>query len=273
MNKPAARVGDMHTCPLSDGPKPHAGGPILPPGCLTVIICGQPAARVGDRAACVGPPDIIAQGSLTVLIGSQFAARQGDITVHGGVITMGCPTVLIGDTSNVKLGAEPLSPDLADAVFTAMTQQSDIAFKYPTDGCYARAHLMAQRMELMGLTPKKVWSFASDYADPLWVNTPNHPAGKVSWGYHVAPTIPIRGTDGKVQDMVVDPSMFNQPATIDEWRNAQHDKPTIIQTKLGEPPIPQNGGSGYWPSQDPIEGKDKHAYKTMKKYKRYEKKN
>ncbi len=45
---------------------------------------------------CVGPPDTIAQGSVTVLIGGQPAARMGDMTAHGGVIVVGCPTVLIG---------------------------------------------------------------------------------------------------------------------------------------------------------------------------------
>jgi uncharacterized Zn-binding protein involved in type VI secretion len=77
-------------------PIPHVGGPILPPGCPTVMIGGQPAARVGDLATCTGPPDTIAVGSPTVMIGNQMAARQGDLTAHGGVIAMGCPTVQIG---------------------------------------------------------------------------------------------------------------------------------------------------------------------------------
>lgn len=75
---------------------PHVGGPILPPCCPTVLIGGLPAARVSDLATCVGPPDIIAMGSLTVLIGGMPAARMGDMTVHGGVIVFGLPTVLIG---------------------------------------------------------------------------------------------------------------------------------------------------------------------------------
>jgi uncharacterized Zn-binding protein involved in type VI secretion len=99
MSKPAARVGDMHTCPMVDpGPKPHVGGPIMPPGCPTVIIGGMLAARVGDMATCAGPPDTIAVGSPTVIIGNQMAARLGDQTVHGGVITVGCPTVIIGES-------------------------------------------------------------------------------------------------------------------------------------------------------------------------------
>lgn len=96
MSKPAARVSDMHTCPLVTGVVPHVGGPILPPGCPTVLIGGMPAARVGDMATCTGPPDTIAMGSATVLIGNMPAARMGDQTAHGGVIVAGCPTVLIG---------------------------------------------------------------------------------------------------------------------------------------------------------------------------------
>ena len=92
---PAARVGDMHTCPLSDGPKPHVGGPILPPGMPTVLIAKMPAARVGDMCTCVGPPSTIVMGSSKVMIGGMPAARMGDSTAHGGVITLGAPTVMI----------------------------------------------------------------------------------------------------------------------------------------------------------------------------------
>ena len=93
---PAARVGDMHTCPLSDGPKPHVGGPIMPPGVPIVLIGGLPAAVVGGLATCVGPPDTIIKGSATVMIGGMPAARMGDQTAHGGVIVMGFPQVDIG---------------------------------------------------------------------------------------------------------------------------------------------------------------------------------
>ncbi len=95
MGMPAARASDMHVCPMFDGPKPHVGGPILPPGCPTVLIGGMPAARMGDMATCVGPPDAIAMGSATVLIGGMPAARMGDSTAHGGTIVLGCFTVLI----------------------------------------------------------------------------------------------------------------------------------------------------------------------------------
>ena len=96
---PAARVGDMHTCPMQTPgvpPIPHVGGPIMPPGVPTVLIGGMPAACLGDMCTCVGPPDTIAKGSATVLIGGKPAARMGDITAHGGSIIVGCPTVMIG---------------------------------------------------------------------------------------------------------------------------------------------------------------------------------
>ena len=91
----AARITDMHVCPLVT-PPPHVGGPITGPGVPTVLIGGMPAAVVTDLCTCVGPPDVIAKGSLTVLIGGMPAARQGDITAHGGSIVGGLPTVIIG---------------------------------------------------------------------------------------------------------------------------------------------------------------------------------
>ena len=99
MGPPAARAGDMHVCPMMTPgvpPIPHVGGPVLPPGCPTVLIASMPAARVGDMCVCVGPPDVIAMGSFTVLIGSMPAAQMGSMTAHGGSIVLGAPTVLIG---------------------------------------------------------------------------------------------------------------------------------------------------------------------------------
>lgn len=92
----AARMTDMHTCPMVTGTVPHVGGPVLAPCVPNVLIGFLPAAVVGDTCVCVGPPDTIAAGSATVIIGNKPAARMGDRTAHGGVIVMGCPTVIIG---------------------------------------------------------------------------------------------------------------------------------------------------------------------------------
>ena len=93
---PAARVSDMHVCPMVTVLVPHVGGPILPPGKPTVLIGGLPAATVTSMCTCVGPPDVIVKGSATVLIGGLPAARIGDTTAHGGTIVLGDFTVMIG---------------------------------------------------------------------------------------------------------------------------------------------------------------------------------
>jgi uncharacterized Zn-binding protein involved in type VI secretion len=96
---PAARLTDLHTCPMvTPGlpPIPHVGGPVIGPGVPTVLIGRLPAAVVGDNAVCLGPPDTIVQGSASVMIGGRPAARLGDATAHAGSVVMGLPTVLIG---------------------------------------------------------------------------------------------------------------------------------------------------------------------------------
>lgn len=107
MSKPAARIGDMHVCPMvTPGvpPIPHVGGPISGPGCPTVLIGGMPAAVMGDMCVCVGPPDTIVLGSAGVFFGGKPAARMGDQCAHGGAITVGCPTVLIGEAGGGSAG-------------------------------------------------------------------------------------------------------------------------------------------------------------------------
>lgn len=104
---PAARLTDMHTCPMvtpGTPPIPHVGGPITGPGCPTVLIGGLVAAVATDMCVCVGPPDTIVKGSPTVFFGGRMAARMGDPTAHGGVITLGFPTVLIGEAGGAGGG-------------------------------------------------------------------------------------------------------------------------------------------------------------------------
>lgn len=96
---PAARLTDLHTCPMCTPglpPVPHVGGPIVGPGVPTVLISSLPASVVGDTAVCVGPPDTLIHGSATVLIGGKSAVRMGDPTAHGGSVAVGSFTVVIG---------------------------------------------------------------------------------------------------------------------------------------------------------------------------------
>src|SRR4051812_32478430 len=96
MPQPAACITFPQACPLVDVTIPHVGGPIIGPGAPTVLIEGIPAACVGDTCSCIGPPATISAGSPTVLHDGRMAARLGDPTNHGGVITLGVPTVIIG---------------------------------------------------------------------------------------------------------------------------------------------------------------------------------
>lgn len=109
-------MGDFHMCPMvTPGvpPIPHVGGPIMV-GMPTVLIGNMPAATLGSMCTCVGPPDTIILGSMGVLIGNKPAARMGDMCAHGGMITMGFPTVIIGEISPGGPGgpvvAAPLGP-------------------------------------------------------------------------------------------------------------------------------------------------------------------
>lgn len=94
--RPAARVTDMHTCPASSGPVPHVGGAVLSTPTPTVLADGLPLAGAGSLAGCVGALGVVITGSATVLVGGQPAARMGDAMAHGGVLVSGTATVLVG---------------------------------------------------------------------------------------------------------------------------------------------------------------------------------
>lgn len=96
MGMMVARAGDMHVCPMITVLVPHVGGPILPPGCPTVMVGGMPAAVVGGMVTCVGPPDTLIMGSTTVMAVGMPLVRMGDPTAHGGTVIIGCPTVMAG---------------------------------------------------------------------------------------------------------------------------------------------------------------------------------
>ncbi len=128
--KPAARLTDLHVCPMVTGLVPHVGGPILPPCHVTTYIAGLPAARMTDNAVCVGPPDVIVSGAPTTMIGGLPAARVGDQTAHGGIITLGCLTVLIGEQGGGAGGGAGAGSAFAtlQALTMRMAKRSGAAF-------------------------------------------------------------------------------------------------------------------------------------------------
>ncbi len=92
---PASRITDMHVCPMVTAVVPHVGGPIMPPGAVTVLIGMLPAAQVGGMAVCVGPPDAILVGGFTLLVGGMPIARLTSTCAHGGAVVGCLPTVLV----------------------------------------------------------------------------------------------------------------------------------------------------------------------------------
>jgi hypothetical protein len=166
-----------------------------------------------------------------------------------------------------------LTPAQANAAFALMAAQKDIAFTYPQDGCYSRAHLMVHRLQCLGYRPGKVWAFANGAR--LHARTPHDLRGFIEWGWHVAPTLPVRTADGGVRDLVIDPSLFTRPVTVERWRDSMRKSPTsplpfTCQTSVGEPPLRPNGsrppGTGYWNYGDPAGDLDLHAQGVMRRY-------
>ncbi len=169
MSMPAARINDMHLCPMQTPavvPVPHVGGPIVGPGIPTVLVEGIPASVVGDICTCVGPPDAIVAGSPTVFISGRMAARVGDSTAHGGAIAMGAATVLIGDMgggAGTPAGATMKSARNEGKAFTQMSCAAKTANSGAAGGNAART------------------SAGGAPAAPAGSNAPSDPTRKKTW--------------------------------------------------------------------------------------------
>src|SRR5690349_924837 len=98
----------------------------------------------------------------------------------------------------------PIDANQAIEIFAEFLANEALALRYPFDGCYARTHVMVRRLVDLGVTPSKIWAFAADRTDPLWVEIPEHPEGRTQWDYHVAPLVVVRGADGTAQEMAFD---------------------------------------------------------------------
>lgn len=169
--------------------------------------------------------------------------------------------------TDIAAQAIPLAS--AQALFADLQANTEIAWRYPIDGCYARADAMAEIMRsVYGIDPPKIWAFSDNPDDdgdtvPLLSELGNQsngltvdtdtPYDVVTWGYHVAPVIPVTQEDGTIQYMVIDPSIMAGPVTTEEWFDRMNAGPTLVAdiTRPGEAPLGLIG-SGYWPGDDPI---------------------
>ena len=240
MGQPAARVSDMHTCPMvtpGTPPIPHVGGPILPPGAVTVLIGGLPAARVGDMALCVGPPDSIVQGSMGVLIGGQPAARMGDLTAHGGTIAAGLPTVLIGDVGgggSASVASPELKESMAPGLMGLVTEGSGTPAESGTaataaqlDAIYAKAP--AAKAEIDALADQ-----IANQTDGRVAKTPLKSRERAM----VKATDDYGGDASKLKDVarntvVVNQDQYNKAVTILQERGARINRISANSDPLG----------------------------------------
>ncbi len=125
----------------------------------------------------------------------------------------------------------PNSLAQARAAFDKLAAQVQIPFDFVRDCCTGRAHEMCRVLQVDGFQPRKVWNYGHGWAQSrkrptLRVETDKVPEGFVKWSYHVAPIIPVHLSNGTVEEMVMDPSLFTKPVTIADWVAKQEDLTT-----------------------------------------------
>ena len=160
---------------------------------------------------------------------------------------------------------DALPLEFALELFDDLADRSDIAFGYPNDGCYARAHKMCSRMMSMDLSPKKAWAFeGKGFKEWLHVEMPD--GKKVEWSFHVAPALSVQMPDGTVQDLVLDPGIFDGPVTLQEWGEVIHAAPENLQIALFG--LAPEGHKGTYIPDSPMlnDYADTRAEETMRTY-------
>lgn len=107
----------------------------------------------------------------------------------------------------------------ADELFRAF-KQSDIPFALTQRGCEARAMAMTRLADQRGVQMGHIYAEGD-----LWAKSPElgHPD---KWRYHVASFVWVQGPKGKPRAMVLDPSLFTKPVTIEEWKARIEFKPS-----------------------------------------------
>jgi hypothetical protein len=170
----------------------------------------------------------------------------------------------------VKCPAGAVTEAEANKLFKELANQKHIPFDFPDDCCYSRAHEMCRITNEKGVKCGKVWNYAHDYPGGagLKADTPNHPDGHVNWRYHVAPTVKVCDSDGKTRDMVMDPSLFGGPVTIDEWKKRQQDDKSKIETTDDKPYFRGPGDNPMVKDEDGSETKAMLAEHTRNRDKR-----
>lgn len=171
---------------------------------------------------------------LSVFASYDFAKKNG--CSHNGIFYDPKARLYLDRITNVlqkkPLNNQTITKEKAQELFTKASNMKDIAFKYAYDGCYARAHLMARRFETEGVRVDKAWIKGDLYV----------PGTDIQWNYHVAPLVYVEGKDGTIEKMVIDPSLFDRPVTLEEWDN-KIAKKTHGKSVMTAFPYPENAAT------------------------------
>ncbi|HYD18139.1 MAG TPA: protein-glutamine glutaminase family protein [Patescibacteria group bacterium] len=147
-----------------------------------------------------------------------------------------------------QIPPQPVTLQQAIEIFDRIAAMKDLGFDAPHEGCFARAHLSLRRMFGMGLTPKKAWAFEPS-GGSLKVRLED--GRKAVWWAHVAPALPVRMPDGRVTDLVLDPSLFDGPVSLKEWGRAMEAKDDqLMFAEAGSAPRGHHGDYNGWGRTD-----------------------
>lgn len=104
-----------------------------------------------------------------------------------------------------------LSSERALEVFNLLKNDEDNSFNYPPEGCFARAHRMAQLMDEMDIVSGKVFLEGVFHMESKYE--------EYAWSYHTASVVLVRDKNNKLTPTIFDPSLFERPVTIEEFKN------------------------------------------------------
>jgi hypothetical protein len=148
-------------------------------------------------------------------------------------------------------------------LFDRLADNRDMVFEKITQLCYARAHLMARAMEREGYTPRKAWAVVGGNKFPDVFFEFNSAAGqRLKWRFHVAAALPVRQADGRVENMVFDPTLFDGPVTLREWGKALG-LPKRNLSVVGFEDSPPGYGGNYTPASRIRRDTDQRAYNSL----------
>jgi hypothetical protein len=127
-----------------------------------------------------------------------------------------------------------------------------IEWRYPEDGCYARAHIMGRIVHRLypAAWRGKVWAFAPTESE---MHTVVHlPKGdvQVGWTWHVTPILKVKDPDRGYRLMVLDPGLFAGPVSRSTWLSRLNGVGHWNVTPWGQP-LAGVPGTGYSPFGDP----------------------